>query len=325
MEQDLISGTYPYLIFPILCIIAVLTNSLNVTVFINPKMKDTSFKYLLCISISEVVYAGISTFIFVTFCDDCQINRYYSVQVYIIYQALIVRTLALFCIFCDTVLSIERYMILKNKKFLKPHWHKYVIFSLLVISFLFYFPLHFSKEIIPIYYNNNTTNMTIIDNNSYKLVSTEFGKSIIGKILLINASVFRLFFGSILLTIINVMNLYEFKKRYQNRQSAAIRYTVNNNLNQTNRNLEASKNITLMVIWSSILFIFGNTPVIIINILQFILDPNSFQLVLAFRISLALIYFTHSLNFVIYILFNKLFRKILFSYFQKIKFNIFKC
>ena len=155
--------------------------------------------------------------------------------------------------------------------------------------------------------------MTLID-NSYKLVSTEFGKSIIGKILLINASVFRLFFGSILLTIINVMNLYEFKKRYQNRQSAALRYTVNNNSNQTNRNLEASKNITLMVIWSSILFIFGNTPVIIINILQFILDPNSFQLV--YRISVALIYFTNSLNFVIYFLFNKLFRKILFSYFR---------
>ena len=314
MEKDFISGTFSYLIFPILCIIAVLTNSLNVTVFINPKMKDTSFKYLLCISISEVFYAGISTFIFVTFCDHCQINKSYSVQVYIIYQALIARTLALFCIFCDVVLSIERYMILKNKKFLKPHWHKYVIFSLLVISFLFYFPLHFSKEIIPIY-NNNTTNMTLID-NSYKLVSTEFGKSIIGKILLINASVFRLFFGSILLTIINVMNLYEFKKRYQNRQSAALRYTVNNNSNQTNRNLEASKNITLMVIWSSILFIFGNTPVIIINILQFILDPNSFQLVLVYRISVALIYFTHSLNFVIYFLFNKLFRKILFRYFR---------
>ena len=93
-----------------------------------------------------------------------------------------------------------------------------------------------------------------------------------------------------------------------------IEYTVNNNSNQTNRNLEASKNITLMVIWSSILFIFGNTPVIIINILQFILDPNSFQLV--YRISVALIYFTHSLNFVIYFLFNKLFRKILFSYFR---------
>ncbi len=314
MEQDFISGTYPYLIFPLLCIIAVITNSLNVGVFINPKMKDTSFKYSLCISISEVFYAGISTLIFVTFCNDCQINKSYLVQVYIIYQALIARTLALFCVFCDIVLSIERYMILKNKKFLKLHWHKYVIFSLLVISFLFYFPLHFSKEIIPIY-NNNTTNMTLID-NSYKLVSTDFGKSIIGKILLINASVFRLFFGSILLTIINVMNLYEFKKRYQNRQSVALRYTVNNNSNQTNRNLEASKNITLMVIWSSILFIFGNTPVIIINILQFILDPNSFQLVLIYRISVALIYFTHSLNFFIYFFFNKLFRKILFSYFR---------
>ena len=95
-----------------------------------------------------------------------------------------------------------------------------------------------------------------------------------------------------------------------------IEYTVNNNSNQTNRNLEASKNITLMVIWSSILFIFGNTPVIIINILQFILDPNSFQLVLVYRISVALIYFTNSLNFFIYFLFNKLFRKILFSYFR---------
>jgi hypothetical protein len=71
-----------------------------------------------------------------------------------------------------------------------------------------------------------------------------------------------------------------------------------------------------MVIWSSILFIFGNTPVIIINILQFILDPNSFQLVLIYRISVALIYFTHSLNFFIYFFFNKLFRKILFSYFR---------
>lgn len=44
----------PYLPLPLVCLIGVITNALNIVVFLNPKMKDISFKYMLAISVADL-------------------------------------------------------------------------------------------------------------------------------------------------------------------------------------------------------------------------------------------------------------------------------
>ena len=48
------SSLLPYLPLPLVCLFGIITNSLNIAVFLNPKMKDSSFKYMLIISISDL-------------------------------------------------------------------------------------------------------------------------------------------------------------------------------------------------------------------------------------------------------------------------------
>ena len=48
------SKLLPYLPLPFVCLFGIITNSLNIAVFANSKMKDLSFKYMLIISICDL-------------------------------------------------------------------------------------------------------------------------------------------------------------------------------------------------------------------------------------------------------------------------------
>ena len=80
---------------------------------------------------------------------------------------------------------------------------------------------------------------------------------------------------------------------------------------------EASKNITLMVIWSSTLFMLGNLPFTIEYSLRLILT-HDFNYNYLFNITFDILYLIHSLNIFIYLKFNKLYRNIFVSYFRAI-------
>ena len=51
---DSYSTLLQYLPLPLVCLFGVFANILNIIVFLNPKMKDISFKYMLVISISDL-------------------------------------------------------------------------------------------------------------------------------------------------------------------------------------------------------------------------------------------------------------------------------
>ena len=53
----------------VLCTLGILTNSINAAVFMHPKMKDISFRYLLAISLSEILYLGFESMKFINIYD----------------------------------------------------------------------------------------------------------------------------------------------------------------------------------------------------------------------------------------------------------------
>ena len=283
----------------VICILGVLTNSLNAAVFIHPKMKDISFRYLLAISLGEILYLGMESVIFANNCEDCELKKSYSYQIYYIYLTdYLCRVIALFIIFCEVFLSIQRFMVLLNKEFLNKKSVYYLFFSLLAISFLIYMPANFMDRIVLI--ENINKNLTI---QGYIHERNEFGQSLTGKAIFITITMIRATLGSVVIFILNIFILYEFRKR--NRR--------HNSLNRSTTNRK--NNLTLTIMFSSFLFAFGQLPYLIIKCWD-IISPQP----LAVSITLSIIFFSHSLNIIIYFKFNKLFRKVIVSYFRFIFF-----
>ncbi len=73
--------TIPLSIIPIVCVIGIITNLLNIIVFCNPKMKDPSFKFMLTISIANFFINSFSIYGFIIYCDKCTLNRSYITMV----------------------------------------------------------------------------------------------------------------------------------------------------------------------------------------------------------------------------------------------------
>lgn len=199
------------LLTPLFCSFGVLTNGLNILVLKRTNTKDTLFKYMLASSIIDLVYLLLATYSFIEFCSDiqCLFKTCYWSQIYIIYIAdYLTSCLALFRIFLEIFISIERYLIVLNKKYLANLPYYLVILFLFIVSLLFYLPLLFFKEI--------TTNSNISMNYSmqFAIIKNDLGLSLFGRLIPILLTFLRIFLGTIVLVVINLMSVYEFKKRF---------------------------------------------------------------------------------------------------------------
>jgi len=190
----------------------VITNSINTAVFMHPEMKDPSFKYLLAASISNLIYNGLHLSFFICSCVNCLDKRsFYKLLYGLIALDFGGRAIALFSILIEIFLSIQRYMVLKNKLYLKDTTHKWLIFVLFLASLIYWTPLLLFEQIVPANFSNQTNNMTF---QGYKLSKNERGLSIFGKVTLTVLQILRFFAGSIVVSIINSINVWEFRKRY---------------------------------------------------------------------------------------------------------------
>jgi len=292
----------------IFCIFGVLTNSLNAVVFIHPKMKDISFKYLLIISLSEIFYLGIESMKPINDCDECKINKYFSYQIYYVYFTdYLSRGIALFIILCEILLSIQRYMVLLNKEFLKPNSLYYFVLGLFLISGAIYLPIAFRKRIVLIE-NSNTSNISSVQ--GYKHELNEFGQSSTGKTMFVVITLMRASLGSVVIFSLNILIWYEYNKRKRRQEIIQI----NNNLSRLSlwKAINRKRQLTFSIMCSSFLFAFGQLPYLIVKSLNEITPQTS----VVIRNTLTVIFLSHSLNIFIYFAFNKLFRKVLVSYFR---------
>ena len=196
---------------PIICLFGMITNILNIIIFLNSQMKDSSFKYMLAISISDLFYLSILSYQFIGYCDECSFNRNYLLQIYtFVFDQYLSRCLAIFNILAEIFLSIQRYTVLINRQYLRQTTHKWLIISLFVISLLFYMPLLFFKQIIEI---KNSLNFTS-DVSGSSLQYNQLGESYIGEIIPIILTSIRIFLGTFILTAINILNATELRRRF---------------------------------------------------------------------------------------------------------------
>ena len=204
-------------IFEILaCFFGLITNSLSVLVFYKAKFKDISFKYMFVTSFCDLIYLALTLIaeIFVDFERTDESNFSYFQKMYLIWiDDYFTSCLALFCIQIDIVLSLQRYLILLNKSFCHKISYKIIMVVLFIVSLIYYLPVVFFKDIISKY--SNETNST-----QYQAVKNQLGSSLFGNMSVILMSAFRFFLGIIVLTLINILNSCEFKKRFRNYNSS---------------------------------------------------------------------------------------------------------
>ena len=151
----------------------------------------------------------------VLFCEDCSLNKTYGSQLYRIFiYYYLTSSLAIFSHFCEVFVSLHRYFILKNIKYLEIISFKFIIIILVFLSLVIYLPELFSYKIQLV---ETYLNETILIDLEYKTIDTSFGISKFCNILLTVISLFRIFISTILLSLINIGNVYQFNKRYKKR------------------------------------------------------------------------------------------------------------
>lgn len=203
---------FKIMIFVFICLLGIFANAINIAVFIMPNMKDSSFKYMLTTSIVKMFYLKLLLIRLLISCENCSLKDFYITQIYhIIVYDYLTSILALFSTIADNILSLQRYLILVNNSIYRRVSQVRILFLILVFSIIYYSPVLFFKNI-----HLNTKNCTNSNETQrhYSLVLSYVGQSLFGKIVPIVLSMIRMFFDTFLLAFINILNVYEFRKRF---------------------------------------------------------------------------------------------------------------
>lgn len=303
-----------------------ITNLLNTLVLFNSKMKDVSFTYMLAISISNLLFSIFVSFGSALFCNECHLNYVYQSQLYrILVFYVTINALNLFSVLCDVTISLHRYFILKNMKFFSDKSIKWLFLAFTIFSLICELNILFSYDILKKIYSSSK-NSTIVYAISYSSSVNVFGKET--TYFTITEAAIKVFFNIILLSFLNFVNLYEFQKRYNKKIKFKYKSADIINKGQQLNNVakadlskfkekEVNKKITLMILLSIGLSIIGALPRYSYLIYRFIYSPTS-GIFFPSLVTLNIFIFSNGLNFFIYVTYNRMFRKILISYFNKI-------
>lgn len=333
--------------------IAILTNVINVAVFLNPKLKDQSYKYLLFKSIANFFY---SLFAFLNlifnYCASCATPQTYFAGIYSLWFGnFILSPLALYRAILDNILSLYTYCILKNLNWFddKLPSYKYIASISLLISTLLNVFILFGFDIVPVI-------DTSLNTTKYLYLPNAFFTSSVFQGLSIFVITIRYFLAVFSLTVLNVLNAIGFRKRYKtrtngsvsnhstnqtslarkqtipkvtgNREGVSTNQDVNNQQtaahvnNKQSENAKAIKNIIQMVIFASFLNVLGTFTSIVnfyLNLLKLV--PNTSQQLADFSsVSAIILYLTPGLDIFMYYFCNKNYRDVLIGYLKKIFF-----
>ena len=252
----LIFDIYWTFILPVICFFSLITNGINILVFFRIKSHDLIYKYMLFNSMADEVYLFGVLFIFLVRCGQfCQIKDTYLVQVYAHYIYMYAtNSVALFSVFLEIMIILQRYFTLKNKTFLKNVNKTLFLIYLLIFSFVYHIP---QLSVFEIERKNQTFNSTFV-RVIYTRTFVANNKSFIERNLLAFQTLMRLILSIIIMVLLYKLTTFALKK-YE-----AIQQQQNNSFeisSKTETSSERSKNYYFKIFFSTILssFAFSRT------------------------------------------------------------------
>jgi hypothetical protein len=160
--------------------VAIFFSILNMSVLAHSKLKDTLYKFLLAMAVSDFLYSGLifalSIFARLCYVGDVGPTGYFVFLVlYILISEFITSCLAFFNIKLEIFLTLQRIVIISNNtdSFLKTSKYKYVCSFLMAVTATLYTPMLYMNEITRMEFYDESSNATLVD---YRLVKTEFSR-----------------------------------------------------------------------------------------------------------------------------------------------------
>ena len=172
--------------------LGIILNSLKIIVLRSGKLNDKTFKYFLVISVADLGYMSI--FNVDSLLKILQIKHSFIEQLFqLCFINYLTSCLAMFVLLVDLVNSLNRCFICRNKYYFQKLSIQKVLTVFIVFSMIVYMPEILSKEIV---FNQNKL--------IYDLVSTNWGKSKAGRIVIASIWATRIFLCSFILTVVNL-------------------------------------------------------------------------------------------------------------------------
>jgi hypothetical protein len=202
----------------------VLTNSIDISVFLNSRLKEASYRFMLSTSITNVFYLLLAfPDIYLSDCLDLKSSQtYFAAFFQIAIDTYLTSCLAIFRILVDVTLSLHTFRILINKNWFDQISNKHVLVILFATSLLYFAQEPFAYAILEVVNGPNNTN------HVHLALPNDFGNSLTYKWISILQYSNRIFMAVVVLTIVNVLNVFEFKKRFRlkiNKKSANLNIT----------------------------------------------------------------------------------------------------
>ena len=225
LKRSLIIDVYWAFILPFFCFFSIVTNGINILVFFKIKSRDIIYKYMLFNSIADEAYLCGVFFIFLVKCGQfCQIKDTYAVQIYYKYVYMYAtNSIALFSIFLEIIIIVQRYSTLKNRKLLTNVNRNLCLLCFLIFCFIYQLP---QLSLFEIEQRNQTTNYTT------KFVASD--KSFLKRNLLAMQRLVRLVLCFIIIFLLFKLSKISFKK-YE-----AFQLRITNNMQVSTRKRENS-------------------------------------------------------------------------------------
>ena len=191
-----------------ICSVGIITNIINISVFLNPALKEACFKYMLAISITSLLHLNLLNFYpFFIYCSCPTSQTYFAALYTFIVRNYLGPCLSTFRIICEISLSFHFYAVLTNKRRFNWLKSKYWILVTLAISFGYYLPVPLLNQIIE---------QPTLDNQSFDYFVTlnSVGKTTFGRITKLVCNMVRLLLTLVVLTSINVAMIIKLSDRY---------------------------------------------------------------------------------------------------------------
>ena len=162
------------IVYTSLCVFGVLTNLVNVIVFMSPKLKDNSFSFMLANSLADLIFLAISAFHLYISCGILCSSRFSSLggQIFFVYIAnAFLTSFAMFILVNETFILVQRYALIRNRTFFKNVRPVIIMSCIYLICLIYTVPSFFIRRII------------LLPNNMYFFENTDFFNSTAGQIL----------------------------------------------------------------------------------------------------------------------------------------------
>jgi hypothetical protein len=209
-------------ILPTICFYGIVTNLINIRLFLSKNIKDVTFKYYLINAFSNLFYLILCFFVFSfrcgIFCQSSQLSDEFATKIFSwVFYAYFKGIFVFTTIFIQITLGIYRFCIVTNRNSDIFKRYKLICFIYFIVSAVIYTPNLYTQTILTSQVNLTHSRVngssSYILTNIYTQTRSDIGKSEFGKWSMITVTILRSYISLLIMTIVDTNTFIRLKKQ----------------------------------------------------------------------------------------------------------------